>query len=154
VGDAVSSLLNLGSAASLIMILGDISSVYIKATLMKPTLAKPNSTARKDKVESYPNESFDGVVQRIAPSGQDNNNVTTFECRVTISNPQGKLRVGMTPTPKSSSKNAERPAVPETALVMKGQNDVRNGTDIVILWAAGLRNSRGTARRPVCPVQL
>ena len=50
----------------------------------------------RTKVESFPNESFEGVVKRIAPMGKELNNVTTFEVRVTISNPQGKLRANMT----------------------------------------------------------
>jgi len=36
------------------------------------------------------------VVKRIAPMGREQNNVTTFEVRVTISNPDGKLRANMT----------------------------------------------------------
>ncbi|HYG35153.1 MAG TPA: efflux RND transporter periplasmic adaptor subunit, partial [Clostridia bacterium] len=48
------------------------------------------------KVESFPGELFEGIVKRISPMGREQNNVTTFEVRVTISNPQGKLRVNMT----------------------------------------------------------
>jgi hypothetical protein len=50
----------------------------------------------RTKVESFPSESFEGVVKRIDPMGKELNNVTTFEVRVTISNPQGKLRAKMT----------------------------------------------------------
>ena len=72
----------------------------------------------RTKVESYPNESFDGVVKRIAPMGQDQNNVTTFEVRVTISNPQGKLRVNMTANAEIVLEERKNVLlVPETALV-------------------------------------
>jgi HlyD family secretion protein len=119
VGDAVSSLLNLGSAASLIMILGDTSSVYIKGDVDEADIGKTELNQRvRTKVESYPNESFEGVVKRIAPMGKDQNNVTTFEVRVTISNPQGKLRVGMTANAEIVLEERKNVLlVPETALV-------------------------------------
>ncbi len=97
VGDAVSSILNLGSAATLIVTLGDVSSVYIKGDVDEADIGKASCGQRvRTKVESFPNESFEGVVKRIDPMGKELNNVTTFEVRVTISNPQGKLRANMT----------------------------------------------------------
>jgi len=119
VGDAVSSLLNLGSAASLIMILGDMSSVYIKGDVDEADIGKTElRQCVRTKVESYPNELFDGVVKRIAPMGRDYGNVTTFEVRVTISNPQGKLRVGMTANAEIVLEERKNVLlVPETALV-------------------------------------
>jgi HlyD family secretion protein len=97
VGDAVSSILNLGSAASLIMTLGDVSSVYIKGEVDEADIGKAECGQHvRTKVESYPSESFEGIVKRIAPMGREQNNVTTFEVRVTISNPDGKLRANMT----------------------------------------------------------
>ena len=97
VGDAVSSILNLGSAATLIMTLGDVSSVYIKGEVDEADIGKAECGQHvRTKVESYPSESFEGVVKRIAPMGREQNNVTTFEVRVTISNPDGKLRANMT----------------------------------------------------------
>jgi HlyD family secretion protein len=119
VGDAVSSLLNLGSAASVIMVLGDTSSVYIKGNVDEADIGKTElNQCVRTKVEAYPEESFDGAVKRIAPSGQDQGNVTTFEVRVTISNPKGKLRVGMTANAEIVLE--ERKSVlltPESALV-------------------------------------
>jgi HlyD family secretion protein len=97
VGDAVSSILNLGSAATLIMTLGDVSSVYIKGEVDEADIGKASCGQRvRTKVESFPSESFEGTVKRIGPMGKELNNVTTFEVRVTISNPQGKLRANMT----------------------------------------------------------
>ncbi len=97
VGDAVSSILNLGSAATLIMTLGDTSTVYIKGEVDEADIGKAECGQHvRTRVESFPNESFEGVVKRIAPMGKELNNVTTFEVRVSISNPQGKLRVKMT----------------------------------------------------------
>lgn len=97
VGDAVSSILNMGSAATLIMTLGDMSTVYIKgevdeADVGKVSLDMPVRTT----VESFPGDSFAGKVTRIAPIGKERDNVTTFEVRVSIANPLGKLRANMT----------------------------------------------------------
>jgi HlyD family secretion protein len=89
--------LNLGSAATLIMTLGDISSVYIKGEVDEADIGKAECGQRvRTKVESFPSDSFEGVVKRIAPMGKEQNNVTTFEVRVTIANPDGKLRANMT----------------------------------------------------------
>lgn len=97
VGDAVSSILNLGSAATLIMTLGDVSSVYIKGDVDEADIGKAGCGQRvRTRIESFPDDSFEGVVKRIDPMGKELNNVTTFEVRVTISNPQGKLRANMT----------------------------------------------------------
>ncbi len=119
VGDAVSSILNLGSAATLIMTLGDVSSVYIKGEVDEADIGKADCGQRvRTKVESFPNESFEGVVKRIAPMGKELNNVTTFEVRVSILNPQGRLRVNMTANAEivlEEHKNVL--LVPEAALV-------------------------------------
>jgi HlyD family secretion protein len=119
IGDAVSSILNMGSAASLIMTLGDVSSVYIKGEVDEADVGKADCGQHvRTKVESFPGETFEGVVKRISPMGKDQNNVTTFEVRVTISNPQGKLRANMTANAEivlEEHKNVL--LVPESALV-------------------------------------
>ena len=119
VGDAVSSIVNMGSAATLIMTRGDMSSVYIKGEVDEADIGKAECGQRvRTKVESFPNESFEGVVKRVAPMGKELNNVTTFEVRVSILNPQGRLRVNMTANAEivlEEHKNAL--LVPETALV-------------------------------------
>ena len=119
IGDAVSSLLNLGSAATLIMTLGDVSSVYIKGDVDEADIGRTELNQRvRTKVEAYPTNSFAGVVKRIAPMGRDQNNVTTFEVRVTISNPEGKLRVGMTANAEIVLEERTNVLlIPETALV-------------------------------------
>ena len=126
VGDAVSSILNLGSAATLIMTLGDVSSVYIKGDFDEADIGKADCGQRvRTKVESFPNESFEGVVKRIAPMGKDLNNVTTFEVRVSILNPQGRLRVHMTANAEivlEEHKNVL--LVPEAALVYEKDKKV------------------------------
>lgn len=96
VGDAVSSILNLGSAATLIMTLGDVSSVYVEGQVDEADVGKIRvGLPVRTTVESFPGETFTGTVTRIAPMGKRKDNVTTFEVRVSIGNPQGRLRVNM-----------------------------------------------------------
>lgn len=96
VGDAVSSILNLGSAATLIMTLGDMSSVYVKGEVDEADVGKIHTNMLvRIKVESFAGESFKGAVTRIAPMGRERENVRTFEVRVGIANPDGKLKINM-----------------------------------------------------------
>jgi HlyD family secretion protein len=125
-GDAVSSILNMGSAATLIMTLGDVSSVYIKGEVDEADIGKADCGQHvRTKVEAYPTESFDGVVTRIAPIGKELNNVTTFEVRVSIANLQGKLRANMTANAEivlEEHKNVL--LIPEAALVYDKDKNV------------------------------
>ncbi len=126
VGDAVSSILNLGSAATLIMTLGDVSSVYIKGEVDEADIGKTDcGQPVRTRVESFPNESFEGLVKRISPMGKEQNNVTTFEVRVTISNPQGKLRANMTANAEIVlEERKDVLLVPEAALVYDKDKNV------------------------------
>jgi HlyD family secretion protein len=96
VGDAVSSILNLGSAATLILTLGDTSTVYVKGKVDEADVGKIHvGLPARITVESFPGQTFKGTVTTIAPMGVDKDNVTTFEVRVSIVNPGGALRVNM-----------------------------------------------------------
>ena len=125
-GDAVSSILNLGSAATLIMTLGDVSSVYIKGEVDEADIGNADCGQHvRTKVEAYPAESFDGVVKRIAPMGKELNNVTTFEVRVSISNPQGKLLANMTANAEIVLEERKKVLlIPEAALVYDKDKNV------------------------------
>jgi len=96
VGDAVSSILVLGSQATLVMTLGDTSEVYVRGKVDEADVGKIylGQTARIV-VESFKDKKFDGRVTKIAPLGQEKDNVTTFEVRVSIQNPGGELRANM-----------------------------------------------------------
>jgi HlyD family secretion protein len=121
-GDAVSSILNLGSAATLILTLGDMSSVYVKGEVDEADVGKiqVGLTART-KVESFPGESFAGTVTRIAPIGREANNVTTFEVRVSIANPQGKLRANMSANAEVVlEEHTKVLLIPESAILYDG----------------------------------
>jgi HlyD family secretion protein len=96
IGDGVSSILILGSQATLIMTLGDTSEVYVQgkvdeADIGKVYLGQPARIV----VESFKDKKFTGKVTRISPFGKEKDNVTTFEVRVSISNPTGELKANM-----------------------------------------------------------
>lgn len=97
VGDAVSSILVLGSTATLVMTLGDTHQVYVKGKVDESDIGKVymNQPARI-KVQSFPNRSFEGHVTKIAPLGVEKDNVTTFEVQISIDNPGGELKSNMT----------------------------------------------------------
>lgn len=119
VGDAVSSILNLGSAATLIMTLGDVSSVYVEGQVDEADVGKIRvGLPVRTTVESFSGESFEGTVTRIAPMGRQKDNVTTFDVRVSIANPQGKLRVNMTANAEIVLENRKQTLlIPEAALL-------------------------------------
>ncbi|HMH79602.1 MAG TPA: efflux RND transporter periplasmic adaptor subunit [Candidatus Acidoferrum sp.] len=96
VGDAVSSILILGSQATPIMTLGDVSEVYVQGKVDEADIGKVylNQPARIV-VESFKDKKFEGKVTKISPQGKEKDNVTTFEVRVSISNPGGELKANM-----------------------------------------------------------
>ena len=97
VGDAVSSILVLGSTATLVMTLGDTHQVYVKGKVDESDIAKVYlGQAARIKVQSFPNRTFAGRVTKIAPLGVEKDNVTTFEVQISIDNPGGELKANMT----------------------------------------------------------
>ncbi len=97
VGDAVSSILVLGSSATLVMTLGDTKEVYVKGKVDESDIGKVYlDQPARIKVESFKDKSFNGKVTKISPMGTEKDNVTTFEVRVSIINPGGELKAAMT----------------------------------------------------------
>jgi HlyD family secretion protein len=97
IGDAVSSILVLGSGATLVMTLGDTSEVYVKGKVDESDIGKVYlGQPARIKVESFKDKTFNGKVTKISPMGVEKDNVTTFEVRVSINNPGGELKAEMT----------------------------------------------------------
>jgi HlyD family secretion protein len=97
VGDAVSSILVLGSSATLLMNLGDTRQVYVKGKVDESDIGKVYlGQPARIKVESYKDKTFLGKVTKISPMGVEKDNVTTFEVRVSIDNATGELKSQMT----------------------------------------------------------
>jgi HlyD family secretion protein len=97
IGDAVSSILVLGSTATLVMTLGDTHEVYVKGKVDESDIGKVYlGQAARIKVQSFPDRTFSGRVTKIAPLGVEKDNVTTFEVQISIDNPGGELKANMT----------------------------------------------------------
>ena len=97
VGDAVSSILVLGSTATLVMTLGDTHQVYVKGKVDESDIGKVYlGQPARIKVQSFPDRTFYGKVTKIAPLGVEKDNVTTFEVQISIDNPGGELKANMT----------------------------------------------------------
>jgi HlyD family secretion protein len=123
VGDAVSSILILGSQATKILTLGDVSDVYVRGKVDEADIGKVylNQPARIV-VESFKDKKFSGKVTKISPLGVEKDNVTTFEVRVSIHNPGGELKANMTANAEiilEEKKNVL--LVPEAAVVYDKQ---------------------------------
>ena len=96
VGDAVSSILVLGSQATLVMTLGDVSDVYVLGKVDQADIGRIHlGQSARITVESFKDRRFAGEVIKISPLGEEKDNVTTFEVRVSIRNPQGLLKANM-----------------------------------------------------------
>jgi len=97
IGSAVSSILNLGANATLVMTVGDIERVYVKgkvdeADIGHVRLGMPATIT----TETFRDRKFTGQVTRISPIGVEKDNVTTFAVEVSIANATGELRPNMT----------------------------------------------------------
>jgi HlyD family secretion protein len=97
IGSPVSSILNLGSAATLVMVLGDISKVYVRGRVDEADIGMVRlGQPARIKVETFKDRPFDGRVTQIAPMGTERDNVVSFEVKVSIDNASGELRANMT----------------------------------------------------------
>ena len=96
VGDAVSSILVLGSQATLVMTLGDTSRVYVQGKVDEADIGKVwMGQPARITVEAFKERKFEGQVTKISPMGVEKDNVTTFEVKVSIENPSGELKANM-----------------------------------------------------------
>ncbi len=97
IGNAVSSILVMGSQSTLVMTEGDTSEVYVKGKVDESDIGKVYlGQPARIKVESFKDKTFTGKVTKISPMGVEKDNVTTFEVRVSINNPGGELKAVMT----------------------------------------------------------
>src|SRR5499426_523979 len=125
IGSPVSSILNLGAGATLVMVLGDIREVFVRGKVDESDigLVKLQLPARI-RVETFKERQFDGRVTQISPLGVEKDNVVSFEVRVSIDNASGALRANM-------SANAEivleehkgTLTVPEKAVIYDAQRN-------------------------------
>jgi HlyD family secretion protein len=96
-GSPVSSILNLGANGTLVLVLGDISKVYVRGNVDEADIGSVRlGQSARIKVETFRGKQFEGKVTQISPMGTDKDNVVSFEVKVSIDNAQGELLANMT----------------------------------------------------------
>ncbi|HEY8459103.1 MAG TPA: efflux RND transporter periplasmic adaptor subunit, partial [Blastocatellia bacterium] len=144
IGSPVSSILNMGAAATLVMVLGDISQVYVRGKVDEADIGvvKLDQPSRI-KVETFKDKTFEGKVTQISPLGVDKDNVITFEVKISISNPGNLLRANMTANAEIVLEEHKGALLlPESAVIYDNQ---RNAS--VEIPAPG--QPKGRERKPV-----
>ncbi len=97
IGSPVSSILNLGANASLVMTLGDIDQVFVRGKVDEADIGRVQlGQPARIRVETFRDKIFEGRVTQISPMGVEKDNVTNFEVRVSIDNPGKELKANMT----------------------------------------------------------
>ena len=97
IGSPVSSILNLGANATLVMTLGDIQRVFVRGKVDEADIGRVRlGQSAKITTESFPDKVFEGRVTQISPIGVEKDNVTTFEVEVSIDNAGKELKANMT----------------------------------------------------------
>ena len=96
VGDAVSSILQLGSSATLVMTLGDMKSVFVEGRIDESDIGQVHENMKaRVRVDSYRDKLFQGLVTQISPLGIKRDNIIGFDVKVAIRDPENLLRVQM-----------------------------------------------------------
>jgi HlyD family secretion protein len=97
IGSPVSSILNLGANATLVMTLGDIQKVFVRGKVDEADIGRVRlGQPARIRVETFKDRAFNGRVTQISPLGVEKDNVTTFEVKVSIDNPGQELKANMT----------------------------------------------------------
>jgi HlyD family secretion protein len=97
VGSPVSSILNMGAAATPVLTLGDISQVFVRGKVDEADIGHVQlGQPARITVETFRERVFKGRVTQISPLGVEKDNVTNFEVRVSIDNPGNELKANMT----------------------------------------------------------
>lgn len=123
IGSPVSSILNMGSSATLVMTLGDIQQVFVRGKVDEADIGRVQmAQAARISVETFKDRKFDGKVTQISPIGVEKDNVTTFEVKVSIANPGNALRANMTANAEIVlEEHPNSLIVPEAAIVYDPQ---------------------------------
>jgi HlyD family secretion protein len=97
IGSPVSSILNLGANATLVMTLGDIERVFVRGRVDEADIGRVRlGQPARITTETFRDRVFEGRVTQISPIGVERDNVTTFEVEVSIGNPGRELKANMT----------------------------------------------------------
>lgn len=126
VGSAVSSIQTMGAGATTVLTLGDMEDVYVKGKVAENDIGKVAvGLPARISVEAFKNRTFAGRVYKIAPLGVEQDNVTSFEVRVSVENPDGLLLANMSANAEiilEEHKNVL--TIPESALIYDKDRNV------------------------------
>ena len=125
VGSPVSSILNLGANATLVMTLGDIEQVFVRGKVDEADIGRVRlGQQARIRVETFKDKTFNGRVTQISPMGVEKDNVTNFEVRVSIDNPGKELKANMTANAEIVlEEHANALIVPEAAVTYDAQKN-------------------------------
>jgi HlyD family secretion protein len=139
IGSPVSSILNLGANATLVMTLGDIEQVFVRGKVDEADIGHVRlGQAARIRVETFKDKVFDGKVTQISPMGVEKDNVTNFEVRVSIDNPGKALKANMTANAEIVlEEHADALIVPEAAITYDAQKNA-----FVEVLAPGTKSGR------------
>jgi HlyD family secretion protein len=125
IGSPVSSILNLGANATLVMTIGDIDQVFVRGKVDEADIGRVRlGQPARIRVETFKDRTFTGRVTQISPMGVEKDNVTNFEVRVSIDNPGKELKANMTANAEIVLE--ERPdslILPEAAITYDAQKN-------------------------------
>jgi HlyD family secretion protein len=121
----VSSILNLGANATLVMTLGDIEKVFVRGKVDEADIGRVRlGQPARITTETFRDRVFDGRVTQISPIGVDKDNVTTFEIEASIDNPGKELKANMTANAEIILERLpESLLVPEAAVTYDAQRN-------------------------------
>jgi HlyD family secretion protein len=124
-GSPVSSILNLGANATLVMTLGDIEQVFVRGKVDEADIGRVRlGQPAKIRVETFKDKTFDGRVTQISPIGAEKDNVTTFEVKVSIENGAKELKANMTANAEIIlEEHPNSLIIPETAITYDAQRN-------------------------------
>jgi HlyD family secretion protein len=125
IGSPVSSILNLGANATLVMTLGDITQVFVRGKVDEADIGRVRlGQQARIRVETFKDKTFNGRVTQISPMGVEKDNVTNFEVRVSIENPGKELKANMTANAEIVlEEHADSLIVPEGAITYDAQKN-------------------------------
>jgi HlyD family secretion protein len=125
IGSPVSSILNLGANATLVMTLGDIAQVFVRGKVDEADIGRVRlGQQARIRVETFKDKTFNGRVTQISPMGVEKDNVTNFEVRVSIDNPGKELKANMTANAEIVlEEHADSLIVPEAAITYDAQKN-------------------------------
>jgi HlyD family secretion protein len=139
VGSPVSSILNLGANATLVMTLGDIDQVFVRGKVDEADIGHVRiGQPAHIRVETFKDKVFAGRVTQISPMGIEKDNVTNFEVRVSIDNPGKELKANMTANAEIVlEEHPNSLTLPEAAVTYDAQKHA-----FVDVAVAGAKNGR------------